>query len=77
MVYEAQLDDEGKPVIEPERVPGQYNIYDSIPGMGNIARYGGFNFVVVPREYEPNTLRSEADCLTSGYPIYKSKVVEN
>ncbi len=36
-----------------------------------------FNYVVVPRDYEPNTLRSEADCLNSGYPILKSTVVEN
>ncbi len=36
-----------------------------------------FNYVVVPRDYAPNTLRSEADCLKSGYPIYKSTVVEN
>ncbi|MBA3401763.1 MAG: hypothetical protein H0U05_07230 [Actinobacteria bacterium] len=28
--------------------------------------------VSVPRDYEPNTLRSEADCLDSGYPIEKS-----
>lgn len=27
--------------------------------------------------YEPNTLRSEADCLQSGYPIEKSTIVEN
>jgi hypothetical protein len=36
-----------------------------------------FNYVVVPRDYEPNTLRSEADCLNSGYAIHRSTVVEN
>ncbi len=36
-----------------------------------------FNYVVVPRDYEANSLRSAADCLTSGYPIEKSTVVEN
>jgi hypothetical protein len=36
-----------------------------------------FNYVVVPRDYQPNTLRSEGDCLTSGYPIYRSQVFEN
>ena len=36
-----------------------------------------FNYVVVPRDYVPNTLRSESDCLKSGYPIRKSTVVEN
>ena len=36
-----------------------------------------FNYVVVPRAYEPNSLRSEADCLASGYLILQSTVVEN
>lgn len=77
IVYEVHLDDDGKPKIEPDRVPAQYNIYDSVPGMEKYSPLWQFNYVVVPREYEPNTLRSEADCLNSGYPIYKSKVVEN
>jgi hypothetical protein len=29
------------------------------------------------RDNEPNTLRSEADCLAGGYPILRSTVVEN
>jgi hypothetical protein len=36
-----------------------------------------FNYVIVPRDYAPNTLRSEKDCLESGYPIKKSRVFEN
>ncbi len=36
-----------------------------------------FNYVVVPRGYEVNSLRSEADCLRSGYRIEKSTIVEN
>jgi hypothetical protein len=35
------------------------------------------SYVVLPRDYEPNTLRSEADCLESGYPIVTSTVVEH
>ena len=31
----------------------------------------------LPRDYEPNSLRSEQDCLASGYEIRKSTVVEN
>jgi hypothetical protein len=34
-------------------------------------------YVVVGPDYEPNTLRSEADCLNSGYPIEKSTIAEN
>ena len=79
VVYAVELDERGKlkDGEEPERVEGQYNIYDSVPGMDNYSPLWQFNYVVVPRDYEPNTLRSEADCLNSGYPILKSTVVEN
>ena len=36
-----------------------------------------FNYVIVPSDYKANTLRSEKDCLESGYPIKKSRVFEN
>jgi hypothetical protein len=77
VVYDVQLDEQGKLVREAERVPGQFNIYDSIPGMEKYSPVWQFNYVVVPREYKPNTLRSEADCLNSGYPIHQSSVFEN
>ena len=62
---------------EPDRVDGQYNIYDSVPGMEKYSPLWQFNYVIVPRDYEPNRLRSEADCLNSGYEIRQSTVVEN
>ena len=77
IVYHVELNERGKPKAEPERVPGQYNIYDSVPGMEKYSPLWLFNYVVVPRDYVPNTLRSEADCLQSGYPILKSTVIEN
>ena len=79
VVYAVELDDKGKlkDGKEPERVEGQYNIYDSVPGMPQYSPLWQFNYVIVPRDYEPNTLRSEADCLGSGYRIVKSTVVEN
>ncbi len=79
VVHAVELDEHGKLVdgTEPERVEGQYNIYDSIPGMEQYSPLWQFNYVVVPSDYEPNTLRSEADCLGSGYPIEKSTIVEN
>lgn len=77
IVYRAELDARGKPMFPPERVPGQYNIYDSVPGMEKYSPLWLFNYVVVPRDYRPNTLRSEADCLRSGYPILRSSVIEN
>lgn len=77
IVYAVELGADGRPVREPERVAGQFNIYDSLPGMERYSPIWQFNFVIVPRDYRPNTLRSEAACLASGYPIRKSRVFEN
>lgn len=77
IVYAVELDEQGKLARAPERVGGQFNIYDSIPGMARYSPIWQFNYVVVPRDYEPNTLRSEADCLSSGYRILRSNVFEN
>lgn len=79
VVHAVELDERGKLAggRPPERVDGQYNIYDSVPGMEKYSPLWQFNYVVVPRDYEPNSLRSEEDCLRSGYPIEKSTVVEN
>ncbi len=77
IVYAVELDRRGKLKREPERVEGQYNIYDSVPGMDKYSPLWQFNYVVVPRDYKPQTLRSEQDCLTCGYPIQQSTVVEN
>jgi hypothetical protein len=77
VVYNVQLGEDGKLAREPERVEGQFNIYDSVPGMEKYSPLWRFNYVVVPRDFEPNTLRSEADCLNSGYALHRSTVVEN
>ena len=77
VVYEVDLDEDGIPRGEPDRVTEQLNIYDSVPGMDAYSPLWQFNYVVVPRSYEPNTLRSERDCLDSGFPIRRSNVVEN
>jgi len=77
IVYAVELDEKGKYVRPPELVPGQLNIYDSVPGMDKYSPLWQFNYVVVPRSYGPNSFRSERDCLTSGYPIVRSTVVEN
>lgn len=79
IVYKVELDERGKlkDEQEPERVDGQYNIYDSVPGMEKYSPIWQFNYVIVPRDYQANTLRSEQDCLSSGYPIQRSMVFEN
>ena len=77
IVYTVALDAKGKLRREPDRVDGQYNIYDSIPGMKKYSPIWQFNYVIVRRTYKANTLKSEADCLKSGYEIKRSNVFEN
>jgi hypothetical protein len=77
IVYTVELDSQGKLARPPEVVNDQYNIYDSVPGQDTYSPIWQFNYVVVPRDYRPNTLRSEADCRASGYPIIHSHVFEN
>ena len=77
VVYSVRLDRRGRLRGEPERVPGQCNIYDSVPGMKKYSPIWQFNYVIAPRDYEPNALRSEQDCLRSGYTIRRSRVFEN
>jgi hypothetical protein len=77
IVYSVELDERGRSSSGPELVAGQFNIYDTVPGMDRYSPIWQFNYVVVPRDYTPNTLRSEADCLNSGYRIVKSQDFEN
>jgi hypothetical protein len=77
LVYAVELDEQGRHVGEPDRVEAQLNIYDTVPGMDRCSPIWQFNYVVVPRDYVANTLRSEGDCLSSGYPILKSQDFEN
>jgi hypothetical protein len=76
-IYAVELDERGRSVGEPELVPGQLNIYDTVPGMDRYSPIWQFNYVIVPRDYEVNSLRSEGDCLASGYRILKSQDFEN
>jgi len=79
VVYSVHLTPDGRleSGTAPDRVPGQLNIYDSIPGMAKYSPIWQFNYVVVPRDHLANTLRSERDCLESGHPILKSRIFEN
>ena len=48
VVYDAELGEDGMPVREPERVPGQFSIYDSIPAWTDTARCGSSSLVAIP-----------------------------
>ena len=77
VVHEVELDEQGRSLSPAQAVEGQLNIYDTVPGMERYSPIWQFNYVVVPRDYVVNSLRSEGDCLTSGYPILKSQDFEN
>ena len=77
LVYAVDVDEQQKKRAEPPRVPDQLNIYDSVPGMDKYSPIWQFNYVIVPRDYRANALRSEADCLSSGYQIIRSNDFEN
>jgi len=48
-----------------------------VPGMRTYSPIWQFNYVIVPKDYVANTLRSENDCLRSGFEIRRSQVFEN
>jgi hypothetical protein len=61
----------------PERVPGQYGVYDSKPGDPHYSPIWRYNYVLVPRDYTPNSLTSEAECLASRYQIVQTDTYTN
>ncbi len=63
---------DGGPDGRPERVPNPYGIYDSRPGDPNHDPVWRYPYVIVPREYQPNTLRSQEDVLQSGYEVIRA-----
>lgn len=60
-----------------EDVEGQYTIYDTKPGDPGYSPIWRHNYVVVPRDYVPQTLRSKADVLRSGYHVIPTDVYTN
>lgn len=61
----------------PERVPEQYGIYDSRPGDAHYSPIWRYHYVVVPRDYQANTLRSEDDVLGAGHPVIQADMYTN
>lgn len=59
----------GGPDGGPERVAGQHIIYDTAPGDEGYSPIWRHHWVVVPRDYESNSLRSVAAVRTSGYRL--------
>jgi len=62
---------------EPEKVKDQYTIYDTKPGDPGYSPLWRHNYVIVPRDYRPQTLRSKEDVLKSGYRIESTDKITN
>jgi hypothetical protein len=62
---------------EPEKVDGQYTIYDTRPGDPGYSPLWRHNYVIVPRDYTPQRLRSKNDVLSSGYQIVRTDKITN
>ncbi|MEX2159231.1 MAG: hypothetical protein WEB04_07495 [Dehalococcoidia bacterium] len=56
----------------PEAVPGQQNIIDARPGDLNYTDLWDVTFVTVPRDYEPNAVRSAQEIQDAGYPVERT-----
>ena len=59
------------------KVPGQYVIYDSIPGQPAYSPFWHNNWVLAPRGYRPNSIRSVEAVVKSGYRIVDSPLYSN
>jgi hypothetical protein len=70
----SEIDFDEQRAARGNKVAQEYQVVYSVElderglGMEQYSPLWQFNFVVVPRDYEPNTLRSEADCRESGRP---------
>jgi hypothetical protein len=60
-----------------EKVKGQYTIYDTKPGDPGYSPLWRHNYVIVPHDYQPQTLRSKEDVLKSSYQIVTTDKITN
>jgi hypothetical protein len=66
-------DAQGNPI----RIEGQRNIIDVIPGDPGYSDLWEVVLVTVPAGYQPNTLRSAADVMGSGFPMGRPGLLVN
>ena len=62
---------------KPEKVKDQYTIYDTKPGDPGYSPLWRHNYLIVPRDYRPQTLRSKEDVLKSGYRMESTDKITN
>jgi hypothetical protein len=59
------------------KVPGQFVVFDSVPGQPNYSPIWHNNWVLVPRSYEVNSIRSVDDIKRSFYQVVDSPIYVN
>lgn len=67
------MDTDGNPLF----VEGQNNIIDALPGDAGYSAFWLVNLVVVPDNYEPNSITSAAAVVDSGFEILQPGLVVN
>lgn len=72
-VFITGFNDDGSPQF----VEGQQNIIDSVPGDAGYSDFWRVNLVTVPANYAPNSIRSAADVIASGFQITETDMVVN
>ena len=67
------MDDEGNPIF----VEGQHNIVDVVPGDAGYSDLWEVNLVVVDEDYEPDSIKSQAEVDDMDYEIIKPGLLVN
>lgn len=67
------MDEEGNPLF----VDGQHNVVDAVPGDAGYSDLWEVNLVVVPDDYEPDSIKSQAEVGAMDYEIIKPGLLVN
>jgi pentapeptide MXKDX repeat protein len=72
-VFITGMDEQGNPQF----VEGQRNIIDAVPGDPGYSAFWRVIMVTVPEGYEPDSIRSAADVMASGFTTTPANIVVN
>jgi hypothetical protein len=61
----------------PQFLEGQNNIIDAVPSDTGYSAFWRVSLVTAPEDYEPNSITSAAEVVSSGYEITETDLVVN
>lgn len=75
--YENVTNDNGTMVPDQKMIVNNLadGVFETIPGDSGYTAYWRFEKVIVPMDFEPNTIKSKVDILASGYPVQQIDLV--